>query len=147
MSNIKGIDVSHYEPHVAWDQVANAGFGFGILKATEGISIKDQSFDTHWVNMAKADLVRGAYHFFHASGNASDQAKFFCDSFDLQEHDLPPICDVESAGDMSKAELSKSVHAWLDTVEGLLGRKPMIYTGLSFGNDHLDGSFGLYPTS
>ena len=145
MENCKGIDVSHYEPNIDWSGVANAGFAFSIAKCTEGTTIKDQSFDSHWQAMADANLLRGAYHFFRPTGNAADQAKFFCDSFELQKHDLPPICDVEDAGTMSVADLSKSVHAWLDTVQSITGRLPMIYTSVSFGNEHLDASFGGHP--
>ena len=149
MSNyLRGIDVSHYQPHIDWAKVAGAGFSFAFCKATEGVASRDELFGSYWRQMRAAGIVRGAYHFFLPTDNAADEAAHFCDVLDrigggLRADDLPPVCDVERAGDMSIAELSASVHAWCDAVRTHFGRTPMLYLSKGFGG--LDDSFGDFP--
>src|SRR5690606_6747854 len=57
-----GQDVSNYQPTHDW---AASGADFGIVKATEGVDFKDKTFARHWKELAKHDVVRGAYHFGH----------------------------------------------------------------------------------
>jgi len=59
-------------------QVAGAGVGFAITKATEGTTYKDAYFAANWKGMKSSGIkVRGAYHFGHPSTDAAAQAKYF----------------------------------------------------------------------
>jgi GH25 family lysozyme M1 (1,4-beta-N-acetylmuramidase) len=56
-----------------------AGVTFGFAKATEALSFADPTFGPNWENLHKERRLRGAYHFFHPTLSASDQAAFFVD--------------------------------------------------------------------
>src|SRR5581483_7236413 len=62
-NNPKGIDVSHYQGTINWTSVKNSGVSFAFIKATEGLTIKDQDFDANWAGAKAVGIVRGAYHF------------------------------------------------------------------------------------
>jgi lysozyme len=55
----------------------------------------------------------------------------------LEVGDLPPVLDVESTDGLSPGQIADNIGVWLDTVEGALGRKPIIYTGSYFWNDNI----------
>ena len=145
VSQLEGIDVSHFQDTVDWAAVAASGKVFGIVKATEGIDYKDPQFDVNWSALAETDMVRGAYHFFIAHDDAKTQAEFFLSTVDLQSGDLVPILDVESTN-VSVGETLQGVQTWLDTVEAAVGQKPMLYTDRNFWNGLGEtSSFSAYP--
>ena len=90
----KGIDVSHFQGNVDWAKVKATGAAFAFAKATEGTATIDKMFATNWPAMKNAGLLRGAYHFFHGSKDATDQANFFLSKFSVVAGDLPPVLDV-----------------------------------------------------
>lgn len=142
---IQGIDVSHFQGTVNWQEVKAAGMKFAFVKATEGQSYVDSQFTTNWKNIKAAGLLRGAYHFFDAGVDGNSQAHHFLQTVQLESTDLPPVIDVEAAASASNAEILQEVQNWLDIVEGTLNRLPMIYTTASFWNSHLNHTFGKYP--
>ena len=54
-----GIDVSHYQGAINWTSVRNAGIQFAFIKATEGTSYKDPSFNANYVDAYNAGVIRG----------------------------------------------------------------------------------------
>ncbi|HKV09025.1 MAG TPA: GH25 family lysozyme, partial [Thermoanaerobaculia bacterium] len=44
---IPGIDVSHYQGTVSWQQVAGAGMAYAFVKATQGVSSVDSQFSVN----------------------------------------------------------------------------------------------------
>lgn len=69
-----GIDISHYQAKMAdFAAAKNGGVCFAILKATEGTTISDRSFATHYAGATAAGLPVGAYVFAHAT--TPEQAK------------------------------------------------------------------------
>lgn len=74
--SIKGIDISHHQSRPNFSAVKNAGIGFVILKATEGVNYVDPAFIAN-VDAAKAaGLPIGAYHFLRAT-SIDQQCKDF----------------------------------------------------------------------
>src|SRR5258708_2072806 len=114
-----GIDVSHYQGFVNWGNVKSAGMAFAFAKATEGMSVSDNKFAVNWPGIKNAGLVRGAYHFFHASQDATAQANFFLDALQsaggLLPGDLPPVIDFEngSVDRLSNPAVQSGVATWL----------------------------------
>ncbi len=138
--NAKGIDVSHWQGEINWPAVAGDGISFAFVKATERDSLTDSKFAFNWAGMKSAGILRGAYHFFRPSVDARAQAEHFATAVGaLRANDLPPVLDLESRDGVSNDRIVESAKLWLDTVEGLLNRKPIIYTGPFFWNDHLVG--------
>ncbi len=146
-----GLDVSHYQGTVDWGSVKSAGIAFAIAKATESTSASDKMFALNWAGIKNAGLVRGAYHFFHASKDATEQANFFVDAIQsaggLLPGDLPPVIDFEngSIDGLSNPAVQSGVNTWLQVVASKTGVTPMIYTTRSVGNQFLAGQFGTYP--
>jgi lysozyme len=140
-----GIDVSHYQGTIDWNKVKQAGVAYAFIKATESSSLVDNKFQANWQASRDAGVIRGAYHFFKASSDATAQAHNFVETIiSLSSQDLPPVLDVEAGGGTA-SNISSSVQTWLDVVEQQLGRKPMIYTVASFWNSNLTNQFGDYP--
>jgi len=144
-NNVAGIDVSHYQGTVDWNGVKQAGVSFGFAKATEGTSTADDQFSANWSGMKSAGIIRGAYHFFHPSEDATAQANYFLQTVSLEPGDLPPVIDIEDADYCSSSVIIAGLQTWLDVVAQSTGLTAIVYVACSFGNDYLDGQFGAYP--
>ncbi len=144
---LKGIDVSHYQGKVNWAEVSRAGIRFAFAKATGGLEFNDPRFAENWQGMQAAGLIRGAYHFFDADKDATAQADHFLATLgQLDARDLPPVLDVETLEGADEKALLPGVLAWLERVEKVSGRKPILYTGLAFGKQYLeDPRLAAYP--
>ena len=149
--DIHGIDVSHYQEDIDWEQVRNASLdtapvSFVFIKATEGATLLDENFNLNFYEAKQNDFVRGAYHFFLPGVDATQQARFFLKQVHLEPGDLPPVLDVEKAGDLSVGQLQKAVRTWLAVVEKEYRVKPIIYTGYKFKLKYLNTpEFDAYP--
>jgi len=143
---VQGIDVSHFQGAVDWQQVAKAGMSFAFAKATEGITYVDPQFATNWDGIQAAGLLRGAYHFFEANDDAAAQAQHFLATVQLAPGDLPPVLDVETTAGVSDAQIWSGVATWLQVVEQATGRQPILYTAPGFWNSHApDLTLTRYP--
>jgi lysozyme len=144
-TNAQGIDVSHYQGTVSWQQVRTAGIQFAFAKATDGLTWTDPNFATNWAGMKDAGLLRGAYHFFEPADDAAQQAEFFLSTVQVETGDLPPVLDVETAGASSEA-LWQGVQTWLDQVEAATGVQPILYMSPGFANEYgAPSSLAAYP--
>ena len=148
---ILGLDISHYQENIDWERLRNSRIQgkpirFVFIKATEGVSIIDENFNDNFYQARQNDLLRSAYHFFSPDVDARKQARFFLKQVHLEAGDLPPVLDVEKAGDLSVAQLQKAVREWLTIVGGHYGVKPILYTGYSFKQKYLSSpEFDEYP--
>lgn len=112
---------------------------FVYIKATEGASFKDKDFKANWESAGKANLRRGAYHFFRSSKDGELQAKNFISTVgSLRLRDLPPVLDIETIHrGCSKELLNRRALQWLKMVEKEYGKKPIVYASSSFVRDNL----------
>src|SRR5262245_48071429 len=120
----QGLDVSHFQGTVDWPQVAQAGYGFAFIKATDGITYTDPMFAQNWAGAKAAGLLRGAYHFFEADDDPQQQAENFLKTVSLESGDLPPVLDVEASStssEVSTATIVANIAVWLQTVEQATG--------------------------
>ncbi|MGN0310207.1 MAG: GH25 family lysozyme [Bacteroides sp.] len=148
---IHGLDLSHHQGTVDWDELAyhhNPIFPlrFVFMKATEGSDLADETFDVNFRSAREHGMIRGAYHYFNPKSDVNRQADFFIQHVALEQGDLPPVLDVEERGSLSKEELKRRVHQWLDRVEAHYHVKPIIYSGFKFRTKYLsDSLFNRYP--
>jgi GH25 family lysozyme M1 (1,4-beta-N-acetylmuramidase) len=127
---IKFIDIYHGDYIEDTNEVIAAGFIACYLKAWE--NSEDSSFASRWTAI-KGKMYRGAYDFFHPEHDAIKQAKAFCALLgDLDDQDLPPMLDWETSGGTSSQGDREAGYAWLQTVEKLTGRIPIIYGSPAF---------------
>jgi lysozyme len=103
---VRGIDVSHNNGTVNWDQLAPAGISFAFAKASQGVHIADPQFATNWAAMKDAGVLRGAYHFIGFPQATTPQSSWNDDMHGQIDHflslmgtpqagDLPPMLDLE----------------------------------------------------
>ena len=142
---LKGIDVSHFSGKVDWQKVKAGGYSFAFAKATEGMDFKDPTFQNHWQGIKKVGLIRGAYHFYVTEDDPKAQADFFIRNVTLQSGDFLPVVDIEVIGKGTKPGLTQRVKKFLGILEKHFGVKPIIYTGPTFWDSHLNNHFGVYP--
>ncbi|MDD7456667.1 MAG: GH25 family lysozyme [Bacteroidales bacterium] len=112
---------------------------FVYIKATEGATFKDCDFKTNWREAGKANVKRGAYHFFRSSKDGELQAENFIETVGkLRPNDLTPALDIETIHQgCSKELLNQRVLQWLTAIEKEYGKKPIVYASSSFIKDNL----------
>ncbi|GAA4437856.1 hypothetical protein GCM10023188_32540 [Pontibacter saemangeumensis] len=142
--SVYGVDVSHYQKEIDWQQVRENEVSFAFVKATEGKTLKDKQFSNNWAGAGKVGIVRGAYHFYVPHVKPEVQAANFISTVRLVSGDLPPVLDVEVRGRKPVAQLRADLKVWLRLVEDAYGVKPILYTGYSFYKDYLEGHFDDY---
>lgn len=149
---IHGIDVSHYQGEIDWDQLKNSmiqgsPLRFVMIKATEGSDRLDENFNNNFYNARENGFLRGAYHFWSNKSSAREQAYYFLKQVHLEDGDLPPVLDVEhKPANKSVEEFQTDVLTWLHIVEDKYHVKPIIYTYYNFKDAYLGAPvFDDYP--
>lgn len=145
---IRGIDVSRFQGHVTWRQVAKTKNEFAFVQASRGSGDDckvipeecgvDQTYERNYRNARAAGLRVGPYHRAFAGGRTADgarddareEARLFVSTVgELKGRDLLPALDVETpfAG-LDEKELRIWIATWCRIVERRLGYRPIIYT-------------------
>ncbi|GLY71719.1 lysozyme [Amycolatopsis taiwanensis] len=158
-----GLDVSHYQGVIDWAAVAAGGAKFAYMKASEGTTYLDPTFNSNYAGSATAGLVRGAYHFALPDvSSGAAQAMFFLahgGGWVADGRTLPPVLDIEynpyGSADwagwcygLSPAQMTAWIAEFAGTVHDRTNRWPVIYTtngwwsnctgnDAGFGNDPL----------
>jgi GH25 family lysozyme M1 (1,4-beta-N-acetylmuramidase) len=128
---IPGIDVSRHQGTIDWAQVAASGQRFVIAKASEGLFSVDPMYATNRAGAMAAGLVFGAYHFARPDLHPDDptgEADHFVDTAQLGPGNIVPVLDLERSGDLTQAQLTAWILAWLGEVTARTGVRPMVYT-------------------
>ncbi len=135
MASLEGVDVSHHEGVINWQQVKDAGIAFAFIKATEGSSFVDSMAQKNLARCREVGIVAGMYHFYRHDVDPEAQAQHFVKNLSAREPgDLLPAIDVEGPGDgggafsYSKSEVVRRVGVVVGAVQAAIGRAPMIYT-------------------
>ena len=145
-----GVDVSHWQGTINWSKVKAAGMQFAFMKATESTTYTDTQLATNWAGVQAVGMYRGAYHFARPKvGTAPAQAKYFVSKVGSFQGPgtLPPVLDLEASGGLGVTALRSWTATWLQTVEQLTGRTPIIYVSPAFWEYYLGNStaFTRYP--
>ncbi len=148
-SVVKGVDVSHYDGTIDWAAVHGAGIDFAFMKATETTNFVDPQFATNWKNAGANGVIRGAYHFFRASADATAQADYFVQQAGVPAAgDLPLTLDLETLDGVAPATVATDALTFLARVQEKSGRTPIVYTSASFlssiGNPAGFGAYTLW---
>jgi lysozyme len=149
---IHGIDVSKWQGKIDWASVGAAGTQFAFIKATEGGDHLDARFIENWQGAKRAGVPRSAYHFMFWCRPADQQAAWFKRNVPQDPGALPPVLDVEWNGE-SKACPGKiprdkalaMIRTMLEEMEAHTGKRPIIYTDITFHEDILEGELTEYP--
>jgi lysozyme len=138
----EGIDVSDAQGTIDWNAVAGSGRLFAFIKATEGLAgayRAQTTFAANWKNSAAAGVLRGSYHYFHPTLDAVAQAQFHYQTVQaasvaagVNAGDLGPALDCEEMNGVTPSAYGKGVLSWCQETARLFGRRPIVYTDLSF---------------
>ena len=146
---VQGIDVSHYQGQIDWQQMKAQGIDFAYIKATEGSSYVDECYERNMTDAENAGIAVGAYHFFSFDSPGATQAEHFIQTVG-EDGTLIPVVDAEYYGNKRKnppeAEaVRRELTELLQILEAQYGCKPMIYSTQPFYQRFLKGYFEDYP--
>ena len=147
MATVPGIDVSYWNAKVDWSKVSAEGQRFVFVKASEGERYMDPTFKDNWAGTKAAGLLRGAYHFFRSNADPGRQADFFINALKATGDlgDLPPAIDLETNDGQPNQRVITRAKAWMDRVQSAFNKKPIIYSGQYFLQDHFSEPGGGPP--
>ena len=128
---VQGIDVSHHQGAIDWQQAAGDGVDFAYIKATEGGDFTDPSFAENWQGARAAGIPVGAYHFYSFCRDPKEQAAHFVATVPREAGTLPPAVDVEFEGNCDEEpgrdDFVIGMLAFLEVVDAHFGAKTVIY--------------------
>ena len=158
--SVYGIDLSHYQSDVNWDNFAlycdiNGNVYsdkpkdkkymqpvfFVYLKATEGATIKDETYSVRTIEAERHGILKGAYHFLHLGSPIEEQIKNFVETTNWTPGDMPPALDIEVMSEIKeygKAFLVEKTLQWLREIESTMHVRPIIYTRENIRNEYLN---------
>ncbi|SNS39334.1 lysozyme [Sphingomonas laterariae] len=127
----QGIDVSHHQGRIDWQQLPRQGVTFAYIKASEGGSHRDRAFAANWAGAKAAGLQRGAYHYFTLCRAGADQAANFIAAVPVDSTALAPAVDLEFLGNCDRRPTPDAFHAelaaFLRAVEKHYGKPVLLY--------------------
>lgn len=139
---VQGIDVSRFQPAIDWPMARAAGVSFAYIKATEGGDLLDPMFRTHWRDAGRAQVPRGAYHFFYHCRPALEQARWFIRHVPRTPAALPPVLDLEwtpfsptCTQRRDGATIRAEARRFLAALKAHYRQQPIIYTSPDFFRD------------
>ncbi len=118
-----------------------------LQKQQKGIRMPTPPLTITGAARKPAGLLRGAYHFFRSNVDPKKQATKFIDYVKSMNDngELPPVLDLETPDGQAKEKIISRAKTWLDLVEAAFGRKPIIYSGQFFLQDHFSEVGGGPP--
>lgn len=148
-NSIWGIDLSHHQRAIDWEEATQELPYFIFIKATEGKTFTDEEYDDFRATASEAGIKTGAYHFFSYTSDGKEQAEHYCSVADLKKGDLPPVLDLEFKNKMpARSEVTTEIEKWLDYVEEEYGVLPIIYCECAFFDkyikDYIDKDYPLW---
>lgn len=142
---MEGIDVSHYQGQINWDQVAGADkISYVYLKATEGAALVDDTYARNLSEARRVGLSVGSYHFYRPNVDWKAQLQNLTSNVRREDQDLVPIIDIEHRGAVSEERFIEDLRSFVKEVTKFYGKKPLLYTYHNFYNKHLCGQFKDY---
>lgn len=159
---VYGIDVSRHQNDIDWNNLAlycdengrvfrfkpkddserkyMQPVFFAYMKATEGATVKDKTYDIRMIEAERHGITKGAYHFLRLGSSVDEQVKNFIETVNWSVGDLPPALDVEVESEIEThgvAKLLDMTYTWLEKVEQEMNVRPIIYTRESIRDKYL----------
>lgn len=146
---IRGVDLSHHNPIVDWENVNNRNnIAFVYLKATGGIKHTDRNYTYNYSSARNNNVKVGSYHFYLFGVSGKQQASHFIRHMKHVSGDLIPAIDVEHSSDNVYSNDSSYVQLVVQELKALentlcehFGVRPLIYTNKECYRLYVDGNF------
>jgi lysozyme len=138
---VRGIDLSHHNGGIAYDELDSLDFVF--LKVTEGESWTDKTFSKHYAAFREKEIAVGAYHFFRFDTDGKSQARHFLNQLEGKEFQIPLVVDVEQENNplVPKEKVIARLRAFVKEIKQHTGLKPIIYTNGIGYSDFISDDF------
>ena len=138
------MDTSHHQSgRIDLKAARAAGLRWWYVKATEGTTFRDDTYEKRIRQARKAGIPVGSYHFARPDGNdAAQEAAFFLEHTDIRAGDMLPMLDLETMGDLSLTELTAWTGTWVSTVKRELGSKGLVGRPIIYTRFNLNSGFG-----
>jgi lysozyme len=126
--------VSHWNGYPDFVRFAQEGIRFVISKASQGLSMQDETFERHTREARAAGMMVGGYHFFDYRRDGRAQARHFLATLRATtglDGLLPLVVDVETLSTLGTPDRTRArqrLHDLLDELYRQTGRYPMVYT-------------------
>lgn len=132
------LDVSSWKGVIEWDDVHPCP-DLVICQASNGIGAWDDSFSTHWDDLRKRQIKRGAYHVFDPESDSQLQINNYLEVFEqaggFDEDCIPPILDASSFQQAPKNKhVEKKIKRCLDEMQTYTGLIPIIHINRRYWN-------------
>ena len=142
-----GIDVSSYQGDIDWEQVADSGVEFAMIRCgyrgySKGVIVADKTFQQNIRGALDAGLDVGVYFFSQAidTWEAREEANYVLDAIKGYELTYPVVFDWEFIAGNNEARTSGMKHAEVTNCAGVFcdviaqaGYEPMIYFNQDVG--------------
>ena len=140
ISNWQGVDVSHHQGVINWDEVNK---DFAIIRAGYSVSGIDAMFEKNYLGAKKAGIPVRAYWYSYATNatQALQEAKSFEKKLTGKQIDLPVFLDIEQ--EESKENASEIVETFCSYMESK-GYYAGVYSYKSFFNVYLKNITARY---
>jgi lysozyme len=146
---IVGIDISHHNRRINWEELREAKLSFVVIKATEGATYRDSLFMHNYTTSKAEGYKTGAYLFYRFCKSPEEQAANFIHFVPKDSTDMPPVIDLEFGGncetDLSKDELTNQIARCMQLLEEHYGKRPIIYVTQNFYDEYLTTRLTDYP--
>lgn len=144
---IRGIDLSAHNGYTNLNAAAADGYEFVFLKASEGVSHRDENFVLNYEKARHAGMKTGAYHFFRYDRDGVEQAINFLRSVGNRPLELGLVIDVEDQGN-AKNVPEDSIRTRLERMVEYLnmrGHRVTFYSNRGGWESHLREDFEGMP--
>ncbi len=146
---VRGIDISHHQGIINWEQLKMEDIHFVIIKATEGADYQDPRFAENWRNSHDNGYLTGAYHFYRLCKTGEEQAENFIRTVPNMSDNIAPTIDLEFGGNCETNKTTKQIleeiERFMQILEEHYGKKPIIYVTQEFYDEYLIDQFILNP--
>ena len=142
---IAGIDVSKHNGDIDFERVREDNYQFVFIKASEGMTYRDDAFERNYTAARKAGLLVGAYHFFRKNRTGQEQADNLLGVIGGRALDLPLVIDLEDDwGNGATTSRQTALERLLEMIDILKGKgyDVMIYTNLDGYEKYYKGMLG-----
>lgn len=129
---VYGVDISNHNGNIDWKKLKDSKISFAFIKATEGSSFVDSSFNINWQEAGKNSIFRGAYHFMSFETSGEKQANNFIKTVPKSNSDMPPVIDLELYGQFinsppTEDEIHNILKPLIANLKSHYGKNPIIY--------------------
>lgn len=132
---VRGVDVSHHNSYIHWEQMMESGVTFVFLKSTEGVNHMDRDYKRNYKLAKDADLIVGTYHFYTFGMDGKKQAQYFIKKSKVKPGDMFPAIDVEHSAINKPTSDRRKIKKTIDELKiferelyNYYGVHPIIYT-------------------